>query len=85
MAKLTEFVTPTGAHGNLMKPMSLLPMITGGVVFLGVLAVAAKIFGMGKALLPGPARSWLGSGTPFVRDNDNAKPAPTAPAIRIYN
>jgi hypothetical protein len=86
MAKLTEFVTPTGQRGNLMQPMSLVPMILGGVVFLAILGAAGKLFGMVKGAAPSVVRPWLGNGGPFVRDNDNAKPAaPSAPALRIYN
>jgi hypothetical protein len=86
MAKLTEFVTPTGARGDLTRPASLLPMVLGGVVFLAVIGAAAKLFGMVRGVAPAAVRPWLGNGGPFIRENDNAKPAaPTAPALRIYS
>lgn len=86
MAKLTEFVTPTGQRGDLMRPMSLVPMVLGGVVFIALLGAAGKLFGMVKGVAPSAVRPWLGNGGPFIRENENAKPAaPTAPAIRIYS
>jgi hypothetical protein len=86
MAKLTEFVTPTGQRGNLLHPMTLVPMVIGGVVFIAVLGAAGKLFGMLRGVAPAPIRPWLSNVGPFVRDNDNAKPAaPSAPALRIYN
>lgn len=86
MAKLGEFVTPTGARGNLANPSSLLPMVLGGVVFLAVLGAAAKLFGMVRGVAPAAVRPWLGNGGPFIRENDNAKATvPTGPVLRIYN
>lgn len=84
MAKLTEFQTPTGQRGNLMKPMSLIPMIVGTVVMAAVVTVGMKLYGMLSALVPGKAGNWLGGG-PFTRTNQNSQPAPTGPVYRLYN
>ena len=46
MAKLTEFVTPTGTRGNILSVSSWLSLILGGVAFLIALATAQKIVGM---------------------------------------
>lgn len=47
MPKILDFTTPTGQHGNVLKPMTWVPLIIGGVVLLGTFAAAERV---GKAV-----------------------------------
>lgn len=43
MANLLDFTTPTGQHGNVLKPMSWVPLILGSLVLLTTFSAAQKI------------------------------------------
>jgi hypothetical protein len=52
MAKMTEFVTPTGARGNLLSPSSWIQMILGVIVFLVAFAIGQNITQKASSKLP---------------------------------
>lgn len=52
MAKLTDFVTPTGQKGNLLSPSSWVQMILGVIVFLVAFAIGQNIKEKASARLP---------------------------------
>lgn len=52
MAKITDFTTPTGQHGNLLSPSSWIQMILGVIVFLIAFAIGQNITQKAGSKLP---------------------------------
>jgi hypothetical protein len=51
-ANIANFTTPTGAHGNLFKPSTWLPLIVGAFVFLFTFTAAQKLGSAVHSKLP---------------------------------
>jgi hypothetical protein len=72
LASILDFETPTGQKGNVLKPMSWVPLILGSLVLLTTFSAAQKL---GAA---------AGNKLPFVDSTPNS-PWQVAPVQTVQN
>lgn len=52
MAKLLDFETPTGQKGNVLNPMSWVPLVLGTVVLLATFSMGEKLGSIVSGKIP---------------------------------